>query len=74
MPARKGSGAAKANTKNKNTARAAEMKKQGIMRTTFRDPITNGIVTCGTYPGTRNRKVLSPEEKYGIHWAGYPAS
>jgi hypothetical protein len=27
------------------------MAKDGVKRTTFRDPITNKIVPIGTYPG-----------------------
>lgn len=37
--------------KAKNSAMAAFMAKQGIKRTTYRDPITYAIRKVGTYPG-----------------------
>lgn len=38
-----------------DSARAAYMAAHGVKRTTFRDPITNNIVACGTYPGTKRK-------------------
>lgn len=32
------------------------MAAKGVKRTTFRDPITNKMVACGTYPGTNSKK------------------
>lgn len=37
--------------KRKNSEMAAYMAKHGVKRTTMRDPITNRMVACGTYPG-----------------------
>ncbi len=54
MSARK-SKIAGANRRNADVARAAYMAAHGIKRTTFRDPITNQMVACGTYPGTKSR-------------------
>lgn len=31
------------------------MAAKGVKRTTFRDPITNNIVACGTVPGTKSK-------------------
>jgi hypothetical protein len=39
-----------------DSARASFMAAQGVKRTTFRDPITNQIVACGTVPGTKNKQ------------------
>jgi hypothetical protein len=36
-------------------ARGAYMALHNVKRTTFRDPITNNIVACGTVPGTMNK-------------------
>ncbi len=35
----------------KDSAAAAQMAKDGVKRTTYRDPITNKIVPIGRYPG-----------------------
>lgn len=34
-----------------DSARAAQMAKDGVRRTTYRDPITNLIVPIGSVPG-----------------------
>jgi hypothetical protein len=39
-------------------ARAAYMATHNVKRTTFRDPITNNIVACGTVPGTKRKADL----------------
>ena len=54
MGAKKTGGGA-TNRRAADVARAAYMAKHGVKRTTFRDPITNNIVACGTYPGTKTR-------------------
>lgn len=43
--------------KRKNSEMAAYMAKKGVTRTTFRDPITNSIISMGRYPGTMGNKV-----------------
>lgn len=45
-------GASSNNRRNKNIKMAALMAKQGIKRTSYRDPITGGMRPIGTYPGT----------------------
>ena len=42
--------------KNKNSSMAKHMAAAGVVRTTHRDPITNKIVSNGTYPGTGTRQ------------------
>lgn len=42
-------------TKAKNQAMAARMVKEGVKRTTYRDPITNRIVAIGSVPGKQYR-------------------
>lgn len=54
MSAKKTGGTAGRN-RAKNSAMAAMLAKQGVKRTTFRDPITNNIVACGTIPGTKRK-------------------
>jgi hypothetical protein len=54
MSARK-SKTAGTNRRNADVARAAYMAAKGIKRTMFRDPITNKMVACGTYPGTQSK-------------------
>lgn len=58
MSAKKTGGTAGRN-RAKNSAMAAALAKQGVKRTTFRDPITYGIVSVGTYPGTRKKQATS---------------
>lgn len=54
MSAKK-TGGGVANKKSRDKANAARMKKDGVIRTTFRDPITYAIVACGTVPGTKRK-------------------
>ena len=39
-----------ANTKAKNQAMAAQMAKDGVKRTTMRDPITTRMVSIAAFP------------------------
>lgn len=50
MAAKKGGGTA-ARMRNKNQEMAARMAKEGVKRTTYRDPITYKIVPIGRVPG-----------------------
>jgi hypothetical protein len=50
MSAKK-TGGARANKRAADVARASAMAKQGVKRTTFRDPITGNIRPVGSYPG-----------------------
>lgn len=50
MSAKKTGGTAGRN-RQKNSAMAAQMAKDGVTRTTYRDPITNKMVPIGTVPG-----------------------
>lgn len=54
MSAKKSGGTA-ARRRAADSAMAAVLAKRGVKRTTFRDPITNSIVSCGTYPGTKGK-------------------
>lgn len=54
MAAKKGGGGL-GRRRAADQSRAAYMAAHGVKRTTFRDPITNAIVACGTVPGTRNK-------------------
>lgn len=55
MSARKGGGGL-GRRRAADQARAEYMAAKGVKRTTFRDPITNKMVACGTYPGTNSKK------------------
>lgn len=37
--------------RQKDSAAAAQMAKDGVVRRTYRDPITNKLVPIGTVPG-----------------------
>jgi hypothetical protein len=50
MGAKKTGGTA-SRKRNKDSAMAAQMAKDGVRRTTYRDPITYKIVPIGRYPG-----------------------
>jgi hypothetical protein len=50
MSAKKSGGSA-GRQRAKDSAAAAQMAKDGVKRTTYRDPITNKIVPIGRYPG-----------------------
>lgn len=52
MAAKKNGGTA-ARNKAKNIAMAAQLAKDGVKRTTYRDPITYKIVPIGTVPGKK---------------------
>ena len=54
MGAKKSGGTA-GRKRAKDSAMAAQLAKDGVKRTTYRDPITNKIVPIGTYPGKNNR-------------------
>ena len=55
MSAKKTGGGSK-NKRARDMANAARMAKDGVKRTTFRDPITYAIVACGTVPGTKRKQ------------------
>jgi hypothetical protein len=50
MGAKKTGGSA-GRLRNKNQEMAARMAKEGVKRTTYRDPITNKLVPIGRVPG-----------------------
>lgn len=50
MSAKKTGGTAGRN-RAKNQAMAAQMAKDGVKRTTYRDPITNKMIPIGSVPG-----------------------
>lgn len=54
MGAKKSGGTA-GRRRARDSAAAAQLAKDGVKRTTYRDPITNKIVSIGTYPGTHSK-------------------
>lgn len=54
-----GQSGAATNKRNRDKARAAYMKAHSVVRTTYRDPITNQMRPIGTYPGMATGKIKS---------------